>query len=62
MPVGKVGVSLHIKLKLLTDVEERIEGRNRSDKLCKCIEIGYEKLTQNSAIPATPHGEVQAPA
>jgi hypothetical protein len=49
MPVGKVGVSLYIDFNTLNDIETHIDGKNRSEKLCKCISKGYAVLKTQPA-------------
>gem|GEM_PF-4483927 len=38
--------TIHISIseKLLTDIEKHIDGHDRSQKLLKCIALGYRKL------------------
>jgi len=40
----RVNVSLSIPMKLLTDIEQHIDGSNRSDKVVRCLQIGYNIL------------------
>ena len=44
----KVGISVYVDFKILNDVEANIEGKNRSQKLQKCIEKGYELLCKGA--------------
>jgi len=45
---GKVGVSLYLDFDMLNEVEREIDGKNRSEKLRKCIEKGYELLCKRA--------------
>lgn len=38
-------VSISISKKLIVDIEEHVKGKSRSEKVCKCVEKGYEFLT-----------------
>jgi len=41
-----VQIPINIPLELLNLVEQNVEGLSRSEKLRKCIQQGYEKLTK----------------
>jgi hypothetical protein len=56
----KVGFSMYIESELLSNVEANVKGRNRSEKLEKCISEGYKHLTSCKDSTTAPHGEVQA--
>jgi hypothetical protein len=40
----KVGISLYLDYELLVNVESDIKGKNRSEKIEKCIVEGYKVL------------------
>lgn len=42
--VKKIAINISIPQKLLTKIQENIEGKNRSEKVEKCCEAGYEKI------------------
>lgn len=46
-----VNVSISLPSKLLTNVLDNIVGSNRSEKLVKCIKIGYEKTVNSERLP-----------
>jgi hypothetical protein len=49
----KVGISLYVDFQVLNNVETHIEGKNRSEKLEKCIQKGYEIIMSSQA----PHAD-----
>lgn len=42
----KVGINIGISRKLLKKIEENIEGKNRSRKITKCVDVGFKLLSQ----------------
>jgi hypothetical protein len=40
----KVNINLSVSLEVLIQIENNISGESRSEKLCKCLEIGYAEL------------------
>jgi hypothetical protein len=40
----KVGIMIYIQPQLLTEIEQKIKGNNRSEKVCKCLEKGIEAI------------------
>jgi hypothetical protein len=38
----KVGIMIYIEPSLLTEIESKIKGNNRSEKVCKCLEKGLK--------------------
>jgi metal-responsive CopG/Arc/MetJ family transcriptional regulator len=50
MKEAKVVISVSMKRSLLAKIEHNIEGKSRSEKLSKCAEMGYRKLTLTEGI------------
>lgn len=42
----KIPINVCIPKNLLSHIEANIEGKSRSEKLRKCIELGFEILTK----------------
>ena len=41
-----VSITLSISLKMLTDIQKNVKGKNRAEKLRRCIEFGYPLATK----------------
>jgi len=48
MPSGKVGVAVYIDPALLAAIEDNIDGKNRSEKIRKCVETGFKEMKRNA--------------
>jgi hypothetical protein len=42
----KTTISLTIPRSLLTRIEENIDAKSRSEKIVKCVAVGYQLLTK----------------
>jgi hypothetical protein len=42
----KVGVMVYIPTELLSEIESKIKGNNRSEKIVTCARKGYEALAK----------------
>ncbi|MDH5447617.1 MAG: hypothetical protein OEX01_01240 [Candidatus Bathyarchaeota archaeon] len=40
-----VNISLSIHKSLLSKVQQNVSGKNRSQKICKCVKVGYRIIT-----------------
>jgi len=44
-----VQIPIGIPLELLTEIEQNVEGLSRSEKLRKCVEIGFTILSNQAS-------------
>jgi len=45
-----VSITISLPMKLLTEIEENIEGKNRATKIRKCLKNGYEHLLESQPL------------